>query len=64
MIDGLELKDIIVDGAKACALTRYELKPPVGPPFESHVAEAFEIQDEKIISFDIYFDSTPFPKLP
>jgi ketosteroid isomerase-like protein len=62
MITALEVRDLLVDGQKACALTRYELQPPVGPAFASDVAEVFEVRDGKITSFDIYFDSSPFPK--
>jgi len=62
MIKSLETTDLLVDGEKACALTRYELQPPGGAVFESHVAEVFEVRDGKIQSFDIYFDSAPFPK--
>ena len=62
MITALEVKDLLVDGHKACALTRYELRPPAGPAFTSDVAEVFEVRDGKISSFDIYFDSSPFPK--
>lgn len=58
----VEIKDIIVDGDKACVLTRYELQPPGGPVFDSHIAEVFDVRDGKITSFDIYFDSAPFPK--
>lgn len=62
MIKALEVRGIVVDGGKACALTRYELQPPAGPVFESNVAEVFEVQRDKIISLGIYFDSAPFPK--
>jgi ketosteroid isomerase-like protein len=62
MITAAEVKDLIVDGAKACALTRYQLQPPGGPLFESHVAEVFKVGDGKISSIEIYFDSAPFPK--
>ncbi|MGC8595714.1 MAG: nuclear transport factor 2 family protein [Candidatus Kryptoniota bacterium] len=62
MITALEIRDLLVDGNKACALTRYELQPPSGPTFKSDVAEVFEVRDGKIISFDIYFDTAPFPK--
>ena len=62
MIKALEIKGIFVDGEKACVLTRYELQPPEGAVFESHVAEVFEVRDDKIKSFDIYFDSATFPK--
>ncbi len=62
MIAALEVRDLLVDGHKACALTRYELQPPGGPAFGSDVAEVFKVRDGKISSFDIYFDSSPFPK--
>jgi ketosteroid isomerase-like protein len=62
MIKSVEVKDILVDGARACVLTRYEIQVPGRPTFESHVAELFEVRDGKIQSLDIYFDSSPFPK--
>ncbi len=61
-ITSLEVKELLVDGNRACALTRYELQPPGGPAFGSDVAEVFGVRDGKITSFDIYFDSAPFPK--
>jgi ketosteroid isomerase-like protein len=51
-----------VDGAKACALTRYELQPPGGRPFQSEVAEVIVVREGRIASLDIYFDSAPYPK--
>ena len=62
MISAVEVKELIVDGGKACALTRYELQPPGGRPFESEVAEVFGVRDGKIASLGIYFDSAPYPK--
>jgi uncharacterized protein YndB with AHSA1/START domain len=62
MITEVEVKELIVDGDTACALTRYELQPPSGPAFASDVAEVFRVQANKIASFGIYFDSAPFPK--
>ena len=62
MITALEVRDLLVDGQKACALTQYELQPPGGAAFRSDVAEVFEVRDGKITSFEIYFDSSPFPK--
>ena len=62
MIAGLEVRDLLIDGHKACALTRYELQPPGGPAFGCDVAEVFEVRDGKIRSFDIYFDGSSFPK--
>lgn len=57
-----EVRDLLVDGDRACALTRYQLQRPEFPSFESNVAEIFRVRDGKIVSFDIYFDSAPFPK--
>ena len=62
MIQAVEIKAMVVEGERACVLTRYELQPPGAPVFESHVAEVFEVRDGKIKSFDIYFDTAPFPK--
>jgi ketosteroid isomerase-like protein len=62
MITSLEVRDLIIEGEKACALTHYELQPPKGEAFGSDVAEILTVRDGKIDSFDIYFDNTPFPK--
>ena len=62
IIKRLEVRDILLDGDKACVLTRYDLQPPGGPAFESNVAEIFSVQNDKIASLSIYFDSAPFPK--
>jgi ketosteroid isomerase-like protein len=62
MIKAVEVRDLIVDGDKAVALTHYDLQPPEGPAFVSDVAEVFGVRDGKIISFDIYFDSAPYPR--
>ena len=61
-IVSVTVKDLLVEGEKACALTRYELRPPAGKAFSSDVAEIFKVRNGKIGSFDIYFDSVPFPK--
>jgi ketosteroid isomerase-like protein len=62
MITAVEVRDLLVDGDKACAFTTYQLQPPGGPAFRSDVAELFTVRDGKIEFFDIYFDSSPFPK--
>lgn len=61
MILSVEVRDLIVDGAKACAFTRYQLQPPSGTRFESDVAELFTVQGGKIETFGIYFDPSPYP---
>lgn len=63
MVSTMEVRDLIVDGEKVCALTRYTLQPPGGrPAFESDVAEIFSVRKDKIFSFAIYFDTAPYPK--
>ena len=62
MIKRLEIRDILVDGDKACVLTKYDLQTPSGTAFESNVAEIFAVRDGEITSLSIYFDSAPFPK--
>ena len=63
MVGSVEVRDLVVDGNRACALTRYELRPPNGAPaFASDVAEVFSVRNGKIDSFGIYFDSAGFPK--
>jgi len=62
MVSSVEVRSLIVDGATACALTRYALQPPRGAAFQSDVAEIFTVRDGKIDSFGIYFDTAPFPK--
>ena len=62
MITALEVRDLMVDGPRACALTRYQLQAPGGPAFGSDVAELFAVRGGKIATLDIYFDSSPFPK--
>jgi ketosteroid isomerase-like protein len=64
MITAVEVKDLIVDGDRTCALTRYALQAPGGPAFDSHVAEVLKVRNGKIVSLEIYFDSAPFPKPP
>lgn len=62
MIVGVEVRDLMVDGERACALTRYELHPGSGPRFSSDVAEVFSVKDDRIQSFGIYFDTSPYPR--
>jgi ketosteroid isomerase-like protein len=62
MIISVEVRDLLTDGAKACALTRYELRRPDGVVFVSDVAEIVGVRDGQISSLGIFFDSAPFPK--
>ena len=62
-IASFEVRELLVDGDRACAFTRYSIKPPTGAPgFESDVAELFEVENGRIKSFSICFDTAPYPK--
>ena len=60
-IQSMDVRQLTVDGDRAVALTRYQLRGPTGD-FTSDVAEAFGVANGKIVSFGIYFDTAPFPK--
>jgi ketosteroid isomerase-like protein len=62
MVDGVEVRELIIDGASACALTHYRLQTSDGRRFESDVAEILTIRRDRIDSLSIYFDTSPFPK--
>jgi ketosteroid isomerase-like protein len=63
MIRSLELRQLLVDGDRVVALTRYQLQPPGGAAaFTSDVAEIFLVRDGRIATFDIYFDTAPYPR--
>lgn len=62
-IAGFEVRELLVDGDRVCAFTRYTIKPPTGAPtFQSDVAELFEVENGRIKSFSICFDTAPYPK--
>lgn len=64
MIEDVDLEGLIVEGDRACAQARYRLRPPHGDAFTCAVSEVFSVKGNKIVSFEIYFDSAPFPRRP
>lgn len=62
-IGRVEVRELLVDGERACAFTRYTIQPPGGAPsFESDVAELFAVRDGQIGALTICFDTAPYPK--
>ena len=51
---------LIIEGDKACAVVRYELVSPKGKEISSEVAEILSVQDGKINSSSIFFDTAGF----
>lgn len=56
----LEVRELIVDGDRACTLTRYQIRSPNGERFDSHVAEFFTVRDGQITALSICFDPSPY----
>jgi len=62
-IESVEVRELLVDGDRAVALTRYVIRRLGDKPgFRSDVAEVFRVRDSRIVSFGIYFDTAPYPK--
>ena len=61
MVTSIEVKDLIVDGNKVCAITSYEIQFPKGTVYKDNgVAEIFSVKNNKIISLAIYFDTAAY----
>jgi ketosteroid isomerase-like protein len=61
-IVSFDVRIVVVESDRACTTTRYQLQPPSGPAFASDVAEMFVVRDGRIVSLEIYFDPTPYPR--
>src|SRR5215475_8736463 len=55
-----QIKEMIVEGEKACTLMHYELMSPKGNRSNSDVAEILTVRDGKIVASSIYFDTVAF----
>jgi ketosteroid isomerase-like protein len=62
MIRSVHLRELIIEGERACALTHYELEGPDGKRFESDVVEILTVSRNQITSLEICFDPAPYPK--
>ena len=56
----VEVKHLIIEVGKACALTSYTLRSPKGNTGICLVAEFFEVAEGKIQSNEIIFDMAAF----
>jgi ketosteroid isomerase-like protein len=55
-----QVKEMIVEGEKACVIVHYELLSPKGNHASSDVAEILRVKNGKIESSTIYFDTVAF----
>jgi ketosteroid isomerase-like protein len=56
----VEIKELIVEDNKACAIASYKLHSPNGDVSTCNVAEIFSVKDGKIKSSSIFFDTSAF----
>ncbi len=52
-----EVKNIISEGDNTCALTQYQLGHPSVETINVDACEILQIEDGKILSMEVYFDS-------
>jgi len=56
------VKEMIIEGEKACVLVAYDLRPPKGNASTKDVVEILRIEGKKIASSTIFFDTEDFKK--
>lgn len=61
-VKALEVKTMIVEGERACAVVNYNLESPKGERFSCDVAEIWEIKNGKLDSLAMYFDTVAYQK--
>jgi ketosteroid isomerase-like protein len=60
--ESVDVRQLIVDGENACAVTRYTLRSPKGNTSVCDVAEIFSVKDGKLAGSTIFFDTAAFAK--
>jgi len=56
----VEVRQLLVDGENACAVTRYTLQSPKGNTSVCDVAEILAVKDGKLSASAIFFDTAAF----
>ncbi len=59
-VTGAAMKEIIIEGDKACVIAAYDLRSPKGNTSTKEVVEILSVKDDKIASSSIYFDTEDF----
>ena len=57
---GVRIKEIIVEGDKACVVAAYDLRSPKGNTSTKEVVEILSVNGDKLASSSIYFDTEDF----
>ncbi len=57
---GVNVREIIVEGNKACVVAAYDLRSPKGNTSTKEVVEILSVDGDRIASSSIYFDTEDF----
>lgn len=61
-VKSLEVKTMIVEGERACAVVSYRLESSKGDALSCDVAEIWQIKNEKLESLAMYYDTAAYQK--
>ena len=59
-VEGVKVKQMIVEGEDACAIVGYDYVNPKGAKMIQDVAEVWKVRDGKLTKLTIYFDLTSY----
>lgn len=62
VFQNMHVKEMIVEGDKACVIGNYDFKFPNGASINGDVAEIWKAKDGKLDSLTIFFDTLTFDK--
>jgi ketosteroid isomerase-like protein len=60
MFTAMRVKEMIIDGNKACVIGNYDFRFPNGKEINADVAELWTVSGDKLQSLTIYFDTLTF----
>ena len=60
VFESMRVKEMIIEGDKACVIGNYDYKFPNGQKMNGNVAELWTAKDGKLKSLTIYFDTLTF----
>ncbi|MHA4808407.1 nuclear transport factor 2 family protein [Flavitalea flava] len=62
VFETMRVKEMMIEGDKACVIGNYDFKFPNGVTMNGDVAEIWKVKNEKLNSLTIFFDTLTFDK--
>lgn len=62
VFQSMRVREMIIDGDKACVLGNYDYKFPNGTNINGDVAEVWKVKDDKLSALTIFFDTLTFDR--